>query len=97
MTDEEVICTWMEPKPDGRAKRGASKGLWWIRVRGVRWFPSVLTLDRLWEVEDRLIHQGRADEYRYSLVHRDAYFFHATAAQKIKALAAVLRPEVERG
>jgi hypothetical protein len=31
------------------------------------------------------------------MVRQDAYFWHATAAQKIKALAAVLRPEVERG
>lgn len=95
-TDEEIICTWMEPKPEPPLRlptEAETNSRWWKRVyndilRG--WEPHTLTLDALWEVEERLLMEHRAitlREYRIG--------WHATPAQKVKALAAVLRPLVE--
>ena len=100
---EAIICNFMEPMPEHRPYSWQSpikwgnwspRG-WWRSERGPEvhghWAPRNFTLDALWEVEERLIEQGAADTYRAQLVREDAYFWHATAAQKIKALAEVLR------
>lgn len=88
MTDAEVICTFMEPKPDPEELR--------------LWLPGSLTLDALWEVEERLTAEQFAayierleDGWDINGLARDYGLVHARAEQKIKALAAVLRPIVE--
>jgi hypothetical protein len=79
---------------------------WWKWYAGtrhgdgvLRHLPRDLTLDALWEVEERLLqefwHQGLAHKYQNAMP-ADHYSWHATPEQKIKALAAVLRPLVER-
>lgn len=64
MTDAEVICEWMEPKPansDGLTEPldcgwMSSPGGWWVEgPRGEAIQPRDLALDALWEVEERLI------------------------------------------
>lgn len=80
-TDEEVICEWMEPPLSHE------------RV------PIRLTLDRLHAVEARLndkqwqkyLGEFLDDEWHGWRAHRN--LLHATAAQKIAALAAVIRAE----
>ena len=99
LTDQEIICTWMEPKPEPPMRlptEAESQSQWWKRVynsldRG--WEPYTLTLDALWEVEERLtaLEWG---EYLLNLPYIKREVVHATPAQKIKALAAVLRPLV---
>lgn len=110
MSDEEIICAWMEPKPNILA--GDCVGLphqWWRRV-GItsEVEPVRLTLDRLHEVEKRLTdaqwrhycglmfqHAKRPDAnpiQDLTTATRKA-LLHATVAQKIKALAAVLRAD----
>lgn len=101
LTDAEVICAWMEPKPkDGTHPGNVSEVGWWKAVyvaRPVphwRWFPNddkTDSLDALWKVEERL-DPRQAQEYYCSLWDdRTTYGAHATAEQKLKALAAVLR------
>jgi hypothetical protein len=79
---------------------------WWeiSQEVGGPFVPVALTLDRLHEVEERLT-ERQQDEYSkelsrliYSIDGPSAFyrselfmFFHATAAQKIKALAKVIR------
>ena len=108
MNDEEIICTFMEPKPPDtdRGERGTSPGGWWklrwsVLDQRFRAWPNddkTDSLDALWEVEERL-----TDEqwYRYTGNLPTGRWWskelaHATAAHKIKALASVLRPEVEK-
>jgi hypothetical protein len=97
MTNEEIIATFMESKPDYHlCFWECSKLGWWIRgVNTVH--PTPLTLDRLHEVESRLT---KPEWMRYwSLLeivgdlgnHYKIRMIHATAAQKIEALANVLR------
>jgi hypothetical protein len=89
MTNVEIICTFMEPH-------------WKTRMPYAYPFnPAVmptLDLDALHEVEARLTY-AQWDGYgaaMASLVGRTApNLLHASAEQKIKALAAVLRPVVE--
>jgi hypothetical protein len=114
MTDQEVICTWMEPKPTAAASSTVSAGAWWNRYAGVQrsgpawvltpfsgpWEPCPLTLDALWEVEERLTpeQQGQYTTALLAIIavpFRCGWTWHATPEQKIKALASVLRPLVE--
>ena len=90
MTDEEVICGFM----------GWTLGSIQIARGNELYISSHLNLSTLWEVEERLtdkqwppyraLIQESADplDTRWSRI-----LVHATAAQKIKALAAVLREE----
>lgn len=112
MTNEEIICGWMQPRPrDGDAE---DDGKWWRSHNtaicfGEHWItvPADLTLDRLHEVEARLTDEQwegyigilagvpikRAlSTHDYYLDHMDEReLVHATAEQKIKALAEVIR------
>jgi hypothetical protein len=106
-SDAEVICTWMEPKPEsappswGDNPVGNING-WWIATGSGRIEHRILTLDALWEVEERLTEE-QWTRYRVALTapvlgasgrHIEGYnrmMWHATAEQKIKALAEALR------
>jgi len=107
MSDEAVICDFMEPGADARAD---SDFEWWGQIwsNGMRTIhPRNLTLDALWEVEERLKPDyTKWQQYIDLMMGRKLYHFrkildyaditdvaHATAAQKIKALATVLRKE----
>lgn len=120
MTDEEVICGFMEPKPDQIPEDAEDLELcgsrpttalgFWVCISpydvASRWIPRRLTLDALWEVEERL---SGAQRFNYlkalKLVDRpgeiprtlpEGFFWHAHRAQKIKALSTVLRAEQEK-
>ncbi len=87
LTDEEVICVWMRSFPEN-----------WLRDWDDPFWTGALTLDALWEVESRLGEQIRpyiAELLRVTLPpDRGAYdwrLIHATTAQKVAALASVLR------
>lgn len=115
LTDAEIICMWMEPKPQGEAPlsltfRGDldSPGRFWVAFEySTTWQPRPLTLDALWEVEERLtdVELGWYGYFSklYEVTHAesrlnsDIRICHATPEQKIKALASVLRPIVESG
>ena len=93
-SDAEVICAWMEPKPDNRTTNVQTN--WWMFLcLDSGWVPRKLTLDRLWEVEERLTEKQRGEYYFIFWERRDREnwwtLLHATSEQKIKALAAVIR------
>jgi hypothetical protein len=109
LSDEEVLATFMETKPNGGGRRGSH--WWWYRSglnSGAGWRPRSLDLDALHEVEARLTDEQwdkyqrglsvycgselRAGDVRASI----RQMIHALPVQKIRALAAVLRPEVEK-
>lgn len=81
MNDSEILCTFMGWHKD--------------TFDGV---PPAGHLHLLWEVEERLIQRDIAGYRRYEdkLIH-SSLSIHATPEQKIKALAEVLKPLVERG
>ena len=115
MTDGEVICAWMEPKPDtynaatamAAAKSGKDNPIWWV-TDGRTWTlrPRELDLDALWEVQDRLtdeqweryecemLAQWTPEAIGLTMHGEVRHYLHATAEQKIRALAAILRPLV---
>lgn len=112
MTDQEVICNWMEPRSNGLFDPGTvSLGGWWWANTQQQFEPfDVDSLDRLREVEARLsdeqwevylshlwdisdgLRQSDYDAGRSQLSHFFSRFLaHASAEQKIAALAAALR------
>ncbi len=120
MTDEEIICGWMEPKPPedsaplSRTYRGDifSDGEFWMADEYTTvWHvvPLTLDLDALHLVEARLTDiqwatyqlalasvidpKKRISEQELLAMRPWVWklFQHASAEQKIKALAAVLR------
>lgn len=112
LTDEEVICAFMEPKPpDGAYPRALSDAGWWKvawsnALQKSQWLPNndkAASLDALWEVEERLTEEqwgqycirAQVDLYDPAWGNHpggmDRPIIHATAEQKIRALAAVLR------
>jgi hypothetical protein len=116
VTDQEVICEWMEPKPTERPGVHGANELWWRwgwRYVGPSlpqqqtpveycWLPRKLTLDALWEVEERLTKMGGWwDTYVWKLTDsilddQPPSVIHASAGRKTAAIAAVLRPLVEK-
>ena len=95
MTDAEVICNFMEPEGANYRRK------WWqailkdgrLRVDNPV-EPVTLTLDRLHEVEARLTVKQRmdyAEEFGCFCGFHVFNGLHATADQKIKALATILR------
>lgn len=83
---------------------------WWVLLDpNAPWRPVPLTLDRLHEVEARLMDlqwKRYRSEFRQVVERSDGTHskdlwvrsaLHATAEQKIKALAAVIRAEAKRG
>ena len=97
MTDEEVLCTFMHPMP----KIYDPHTDWWKWRSGATFAPRKLTLDILHEIEERLTEE-QWKAYRDEIL-RDTdmlglwmvRLIHASAANKVRALAAVLRPVVE--
>jgi hypothetical protein len=86
LSDEEIICTFMEPRPpDGRGERVETEGVrWWEynyqslpKPSGVgkefhwQWHPRSLTLDALHEVEERLTDEVQRLAYWLELVKGD--------------------------
>lgn len=118
MTDDEVICTWMEPRPKtqtGMIYRfyGNSSGIvdslstregWWVCDEVILdgepttiISPRPLDLDALHEVEARLTdEQWWNYSNNFNMPCDFRALIHLSAAQKIKSLAAVLRPLVEK-
>lgn len=116
MSDEEVIASFMEPKP---TKAALSMGRplfsvtgWWSA--GSRphrewdeWYPITLTLDALRQVQERLTEE-QWEQYECEMLAlwtpgtlrhglgEVQHYLHATAEQKIRALAVVLRTEGQR-
>lgn len=100
-SDAEVICAWMEPKPtlpDYWTGTERSPSRWWILVGtnggGMAWLPITLNLGALWVAENRLTDERQWEYIEALRENRNAPtwgFLHATAEQKIKALALVLR------
>jgi hypothetical protein len=109
-SDASVICRFMEPQPYSRTRSRDSEGGWWRLVGADRkssvWEPTrYLTLDLLHQVEERLT-PGQCSQYERELYYamRNAkrkligvYAWHASAEQKIRALAVVLRAAREGG
>jgi hypothetical protein len=107
LTDEEVICTFMDERPsDGSGSVVTTPDSpWWSYSYEIKgglfhwtWHPGTLTLERLWQVEERLS-LDQAKQYDRLLNASPDYpilVWHCTPKQKITALAAVLRPIVER-
>ncbi len=102
MSDEELICEFMEPRPEPSAGPDSYSHPWWPQIStsqfdgdhwiiGLKIVPRRLSLDAAYEVEEQIIERGFSDQYRIELSKIDAYFWHATAEQKIKALANTLR------
>lgn len=101
MTDEEVICGWMEKRPSYESGgTGHSARHWWLsNPHHDNWWPTELTLDRLREVEERLT-DSQWELYFLAWPGRFLGFrgfVHASAEQKIKALAEVLRKDGRDG
>jgi hypothetical protein len=106
MSDEETICEFMESKPEMRQ----DDAVWWrwgwvprigsslFQPPGYCWLPVRLTLDALHKVEAKLTDEQwdrYSSEFDYPASARNRKsLLHATAAQKVKALAAVLRSAV---
>jgi|GEM_PF-5156549 len=105
MTDAEVVCTWMEPKPE---PKGISVISYWWEVRtictgtgsgghfgtyGV--FNKTLTDDHIRRIEDALSPFQLVQYGNQFPIDRLACL-RATPERKIAALAAVLRPLVEK-
>jgi|SRR6266853_4554718 len=101
-TDEEIIGAFMEPKPE-HSRQSRPGFAWWIwNSSHQEWIPGNLTLDALWQVEERLTEEqwwdyekrlanGHWSNGPASLLFVIKAHIHATAAEKIKALAEVLK------
>ena len=101
-TNREVIASAMEPAPalpSAYSHQLSSPLGWWTLGEtmhgGMRWHPNVHTLDRLRRVEERLTMPQAEDYDRLLNGSRDYarlnFTWHASAEQKIAALASVLR------
>lgn len=93
MSDEEIICAWMDPTRED--------GDWWTTKNFANFgnsytiVPERLTLDKLWEVEERLPERSQLD-YWMGLAKGGPLevgywrLVHVSAEKKIKALAAIV-------
>lgn len=102
LSDAEIICTFMEPKPERSFDAVIHyNGDWWAASDG-EWVPRRLFLDACHEVEARLSdEQWWAYERGLRSVPFDGVVntlnrasIHANAPAKIRALAATLRSRV---
>jgi hypothetical protein len=116
MTNEEVICSYMEPSPpiksfrihysgneDGQDEQMESPLRWWVAdTEEKKITPRTLTLVECWKVQERLTKEQGSDYINLILEMGnigDAFSFmwelvHATAEQKVKALAEIIRKQV---
>lgn len=107
MTPAEIVASFMEERPEksrGQIERdGLPAPEWWVEICG-EWKPLVRTLDRLRLVEERLNAVQCRDYDRLLLVavtmqcstFPGSYQWHASADQKMAALAEVLRGVAEK-
>lgn len=105
LSDQEVICGFMEPRPKWTAQIEPHEWQYrwwkWYTDKNHRHLPIPLTLNECHAVEERLTdEQWREYEWQLICVPFDGVvnsmsrvYLHATAEQKIRALAAVLRKE----
>lgn len=106
LSDEEVICMWMEPEPSPEIMRWSPEAQflgitrWWKLSHyanfAPQFVPQTLTLDALWDVEERFTGAQQAEYLTNLLCGQDPhsagfYVAHATAEQKAHAIAAILR------
>ena len=104
VSDQEVVCNWMERKTTelpGQTKPKALLGSpWWDWSIGHGPFPQPLTLDLLRQVEERLTREQRAEYWRvfaqgtFNEHEEDNIWWelvHASVEQKTKTLAVVIR------
>lgn len=96
---EEAWESVMAATLDGNPLPATPKGWWgWVCVyeHGDKpeLRPACLSLDRLWKAEERLS-PGQRLNYSQKLI--SMWPWHATAEQKIKVLAAVIREETGAG
>jgi hypothetical protein len=118
MTNEEVICQFMEPKLSNHLANGtvpSPKG-WWMGLSRFdpavspkiqKWWAPIfgncdkrVWLGLLWEVEERLRIEYKKDALDlwwlyWERMEHIGFAWHASAEQKIKALASVLGPIVK--
>lgn len=112
LSDEELICGWMEKRPtDGRGDKVETENVrWWDYNYQVKpkkpgstvnefhwqWHPINLTLDRIWEVEEKIPEKHRLD-YWHELTKGGppelGYWriLHAPAEIRIAALARLIK------
>lgn len=106
MSDAEVICRFMEPKPPKKSLPPCVLSIhqfrWWANT-AIEWIPKRLTLDLLREVEQKIIAStlpppvgyvdwaDRIDTAICRMLASSHYHWHASVEQKIAALAAVIR------
>lgn len=104
--DTRIICEFMDRCPRSTTRSRDSDSGWWRLVGCVRedgeWIPNAIDLNRAHWVEERLTEE-QWNRYinafatpidrrlRMFAWDRVSALLHATAADKIKALAAVLR------
>src|ERR1022692_4883424 len=100
ITDEYVIARFMESRPAWNPPRPNSAATeWWewsyADCPWGEWRPKEMTLDRLWLVEEKLTQDqavGLDKLLKESADHEPHNFvWHASAEQKAKALAVVIR------
>lgn len=92
LSDAEVICGLMEPKPEAEFRYTSLEPTWWgwdFYIR--KWKPRLLNLDALREVEQKLIDMAYSRQVRVEYEMWAMVTWHLTAAQKIEALAKVIR------
>ena len=106
MTDAEMICTFMSgPKPEYPKDGAGVINSWWLTTTtgydaGDKDIvePCELNLDALHEVEARMINMGYRSQIDNTITLEvwrtasKASIWHATAEQKLAALANVLDP-----
>ncbi len=93
VSDAELICSWMQPKPSSDRNLYDMDG-WWF-FRNGSWHPRILTLDLLRQVEQKLIDQNKGHELDSLLCewreYTGGWIWHVDAIDRIKAVAHILR------
>ncbi len=103
LSDEEVICTFMEPCPRHFGQHRPGHRVWW-EWRQTHWRPIPLDLDALWLVEEALMNSPEPCPAEFmswgdcidAALDDDSseptFPWHYGPARKIHALAVHLRP-----
>lgn len=100
MTPAEIVASFMEERPEDPRGHDDPSPFWWRRtyLHEKPWEPREVSLDGMRLVEERL-NCGRTWAYDNALqrqVSGEYYVWHASAEQKLAALAEVLRGVVEK-
>lgn len=102
LSDDEIICTFMEPCPRHFGQHRPRHRTWW-QWQNNHWAPIRLGLDELWLVEEVLLNsqEPAPDEFLSWGDCLDAAFdrgnnvqfpWHYPAEHKIHTLAIIIRP-----